>query len=95
MMPTKQLWDNGIVIKIKTEVKIPTSRKMVTAIIEGDASGFFKLAEPLLARTVQRSVDSDYEKKNIIQSKGENLWEKKGTDRRLNRANRQKIFSKG
>lgn len=69
MTPTKQLWDNGIVIKIKTEVKIPTLRKMVTAIIEGDASGFFKLAEPLLARTVQRSVDSDYEKKNIIQPK--------------------------
>jgi uncharacterized membrane protein len=32
----------------------------VTAIIEGDASGFFKLAEPLLARFVQRSVDNDY-----------------------------------
>jgi uncharacterized membrane protein len=32
----------------------------VTAVIEGDASGFFKLAEPLLARFVQRSVDNDY-----------------------------------
>ena len=32
----------------------------VTAIIEGDASGFFKLAQPLLARMVQRSVDGDY-----------------------------------
>lgn len=33
---------------------------LVTAIIEGDASGFFKLAEPLLARMVQRSVNADY-----------------------------------
>jgi uncharacterized membrane protein len=32
----------------------------VTAVIEGDASGFFKLAEPLLARFVQRSVGNDY-----------------------------------
>ncbi len=33
---------------------------LVTALIQGDASGFFKLAEPLLARLVQRSVDRDY-----------------------------------
>ncbi|UCD42783.1 MAG: SRPBCC family protein, partial [Chloroflexota bacterium] len=33
----------------------------VTAIIEGDASGFFKLAEPLLKRMVQSSVDADYQ----------------------------------
>lgn len=32
----------------------------VKAIIEGDASGFFKLAEPLLAVMVKRSVDKDY-----------------------------------
>ena len=32
----------------------------VTAVVEGDASGFFKLAEPLLARMVQRSVGADY-----------------------------------
>lgn len=32
----------------------------VSAVVEGDASGFFKLAEPLLARMVQRSVDADY-----------------------------------
>jgi uncharacterized membrane protein len=31
-----------------------------SAIIEGDASGFFKLAEPLLKRMVQKSVDGDY-----------------------------------
>ena len=34
---------------------------LVKAIVEGDASGFFKLAEPLMARMVQRSVDSDYQ----------------------------------
>ena len=32
----------------------------VSAIVEGDATGFFKLAQPLLARMVQRSVDADY-----------------------------------
>lgn len=32
----------------------------VTAVVEGDASGFFKLAEPVLARMVQRSVGADY-----------------------------------
>lgn len=34
----------------------------VRAIIEGDATGFFKLAEPLMARLVKRSVDADYER---------------------------------
>ncbi len=33
---------------------------VVTAIVEGDASGVFKLAEPVLARMVRRSVASDY-----------------------------------
>jgi uncharacterized protein YndB with AHSA1/START domain len=32
----------------------------VTAVITGDASGFFKIAEPILKRLVQRSVDADY-----------------------------------
>lgn len=32
----------------------------VTAVIEGDSTGFFKLAEPLMARMVKRSVDTDY-----------------------------------
>ncbi len=44
----------------------------VTAIIEGDASGFFKLAEPLLARMVQRSVDADYANlKHILETQAE------------------------
>ena len=33
----------------------------VKAIVEGDASSFFKLAEPLLSRMVKRSVDADYQ----------------------------------
>ena len=41
----------------------------VKAIIEGDATGFFKLAQPLLGRLVQRSVDSDYQNlKRIMES---------------------------
>jgi hypothetical protein len=43
----------------------------VTAIIDGDASGFFKLAEPLLKRMVQNSVDGDYQNlKRILESGG-------------------------
>ncbi len=37
-----------------------TPNTKVEAIVEGDATGFFKLAEPLLARMVQRSVNADY-----------------------------------
>jgi uncharacterized membrane protein len=44
----------------------------VAAIIEGDASGFFKLAEPLMARMVQRSVDGDYANlKHILETQVE------------------------
>ena len=43
----------------------------VTAIIEGNASGFFKLAEPLLSRMVQRSVDSDYQTLKRVMERGE------------------------
>lgn len=32
----------------------------VSAIVEGEASGFFKLAEPLLRRQVRGSVEGDY-----------------------------------
>ncbi len=32
----------------------------VRAIVEGDATGFFRLAEPIMRRMVQRSVDGDY-----------------------------------
>jgi len=43
----------------------------VQAIIEGDATGFFKLAQPLLGRMVQRSVDSDYKNLKRIMESGE------------------------
>ena len=43
----------------------------VTAIIEGEARGFFKLAKSLMARMVQRSVDADYENlKRILEGEG-------------------------
>ena len=45
----------------------------VTAIVEGDARGFFKLAEPLLARMVRRSVDSDYRNLKRILEKADTL----------------------
>jgi len=41
----------------------------VSALIEGDASGFFRLAEPLLNRMVQRQVNGDYTKlKSLLES---------------------------
>ena len=41
----------------------------VSAIIEGDAAGFYKLAKPLLKRFVQRSVDTDYRRlKEILEA---------------------------
>lgn len=36
-------------------------RTLVTAVIEGDASGWMKVAEPLMKIMVQRSVDGDYQ----------------------------------
>jgi len=40
----------------------------VSAIVEGDASGLFKLAEPLLAKRVRSSIDKDYKKlKDILE----------------------------
>ncbi len=53
-----------------TRVVEPTAEgTRITGIIEGDASGFFRLAEPLLARLVQRSVDQDYARlKTVLES---------------------------
>lgn len=42
---------------------------LVEARIEGDATGFFKIAEPLMRIMVQRSVDADYRQlKNLLES---------------------------
>ncbi len=35
---------------------------MVSALVEGEAVRFFRIAEPLLRRMVQRSIDKDYQK---------------------------------
>jgi uncharacterized membrane protein len=44
----------------------------VHAIVEGDASGFYRLAEPLMSIMVNRSVDSDYANlKALLEMKGE------------------------
>jgi uncharacterized membrane protein len=46
------------------------SGTLVRAIVEGDASGFFKLAEPLLRWMVQRSVRGDYANlKRLLENK--------------------------
>ena len=50
-----------------TRMVEPTeSGTKVTAIITGDASGFFKIAEPILRRMVQRSVDGDYRNLRVV-----------------------------
>ena len=41
-------------------VESATEGTKVSALIEGNASGFFRLAEPLLNRMVQRQVKADY-----------------------------------
>ncbi len=41
----------------------------VEAIVEGDATGFFRLAEPLMRRKVQKSIDGDYARlKELLES---------------------------
>ncbi len=42
---------------------------IVTAIIEGDTGGVFKLAEPLLVRKVRSSIEKDYQKCKAILEK--------------------------
>jgi len=54
-----------------TRIVEPSSEgAAVKAIVEGDSSGFFKLAEPLMARMVQRSVDADYQNLKRIMEQG-------------------------
>jgi hypothetical protein len=44
---------------------------IVSAIITGDASGFFRLAEPLMRPMVQRQIEGDYANlKRIMESPG-------------------------
>jgi uncharacterized membrane protein len=51
-------------------VKAQDNGTLVSAVIEGDASGFFKLAQPLMRRMVQKSVDEDYRNlKRILENK--------------------------
>lgn len=46
-------------------------RVAVTAVITGDASGFFKVAEPMMRPMVRRSIESDYDRlKTLLESQG-------------------------
>ncbi len=64
-------YDPGMMVKATTtsssfpitftrKVESSGSGTRVTAIVEGDATGFFRLAEPLMRRKVQKSIDADY-----------------------------------
>lgn len=53
-------------ITFTRRVEPSESGARVTAIITGEASGFFKIAEPMLQRMVQRSVTSDYQNLKLI-----------------------------
>ena len=56
-------------ITVTRSVEPAQDRSLVRAIVEGDSSGFFKLAEPLMRRMVQRSVNSDYTRlKELLES---------------------------
>ena len=73
-------YEPGRLIKITTtsgSFPITVTRKVeaagegsrVSAIVEGDSSGFFRVAEPLMRRMVQRSVEGDYTRlKDLLES---------------------------
>jgi hypothetical protein len=44
---------------------------MVRALIEADASGFFRLAGPILDRMVQRQVNADYSNLKALLESGD------------------------
>ena len=57
-------------ITVTRSVKPTDLGTEVKAIVEGDATGFFKLAEPIMRRMVQRSVDGDYARlKELLEAK--------------------------
>ncbi|MCA0986764.1 SRPBCC family protein [Guptibacillus algicola] len=47
-------------IKVTRSVKLADEGTLVSAVVEGDPGGLFKLAKPLLKRMVYRSVTNDY-----------------------------------
>ena len=50
----------------RTVESLDANRTRVTAIITGDATGIFKLAEPLLGGMVQRQIEGDYARLKTI-----------------------------
>lgn len=63
----------------ETRVVAPRGERgaTVTAIVEGDASGFFRLAGPLLRLFVERSVRGDYTRLKYLLEEGRGLPEEK------------------
>jgi Polyketide cyclase / dehydrase and lipid transport len=58
-----------IVVRRSVEPLGP-DRCRVTAEIDGEPGGFFRLAAPLLRRLAQRSVDGDYDRlKNLLEAR--------------------------
>ena len=53
-------------VTVIRSVEASESGSLVKAIVEGDASGFFKIAEPFMRRMVKRSVDSDYKRLKLL-----------------------------
>ena len=59
-------------ITVTREVRPVEGGARVTAIVEGGGGGFFKIAEPLLARMVSRTVQSDYRRlKGVLEAVGD------------------------
>ncbi len=63
--------DGSFPITFTRIVKPVEGGARVRAVIEGDASGFFRIAEPLLRLMVGRSVKGDYQNlKRILEGAG-------------------------
>jgi hypothetical protein len=57
-------------ITVTRTVESVADGTLVHASVEGDATGFFKIAEPLMRRMVQRSVNQDYEQlKTLLEAR--------------------------
>ena len=57
------------ITETRTVAPLGEDRCRVTAIVEGDASGFFRVASPLLRALVARSVRGDYARlKRLLES---------------------------
>jgi hypothetical protein len=59
------------IVETRSVQPLGEGRAHVSAIVEGDASGFFRLAAPILRRLVARSVRADYARlRRLLESGG-------------------------